>query len=70
MHDSLPPSGVGIFDGRIAITGYDSTTGTVAVLLDTDAPEAREWGTIHGTRDCQHDRLAADELRSVVAELP
>lgn len=43
LHDDLPPYGVGIFDDRIAITGYDPTSGTVKVLIDTDAPEAREW---------------------------
>ncbi|MFC7154715.1 helix-turn-helix transcriptional regulator [Halomarina halobia] len=43
VHDDLPPYGVGIFDDRIAISGYDPDTGTVHVLVDTDAPAAREW---------------------------
>ena len=43
LHDDLPPYGVGLFDDRIAISGYDPTNGTVTVLIDTDAPEAREW---------------------------
>ena len=43
VHDNLPPYGVGIFDDRVAITGYDPSSGTVKVLVDTDAPEAREW---------------------------
>ncbi|WP_433633135.1 helix-turn-helix transcriptional regulator [Halomicrococcus sp. NG-SE-24] len=43
VHDNLPPYGVGIFDDRIAIIGYDPTSGVVHVVIDTDAPEAREW---------------------------
>ena len=43
LHDDLPPYGIGIFDERIAISGYDSDSVTVRVLVDTDAPEAREW---------------------------
>jgi hypothetical protein len=43
LHDNLPPYGVGIFDDRIAISGYDHDSVTVRVLVDTDATEAREW---------------------------
>jgi predicted transcriptional regulator len=43
VHDNLPPYGVGIFDDRIAISGYDQDSGTVRVLMDTDSSEAREW---------------------------
>lgn len=43
IHDDLPHYGVGIFDDRVAISGYHPDSGTVQVLLDTDAPEAREW---------------------------
>lgn len=43
VHDDLPPYGIGIFDDRIAISGYDPTSGTVKVLIDTDSPAAREW---------------------------
>ena len=43
LHDDLPPFGVGIFDDRIAISGYDPNSVMVRVVVDTDAPEAREW---------------------------
>lgn len=43
VHDDLPPYGVGIFDDRVAITGYDPSSGTVRVLVDTHARETREW---------------------------
>lgn len=43
VHDDLPTYGIGLFDDRIAISGYDPSAGTVKVLVDTDAPEAREW---------------------------
>lgn len=44
MHDQLPDYGISLFDDRIAISGYDVDTGTVQILLDTDAADAREWG--------------------------
>lgn len=43
LHDELPPYGVGIFDRRIAISGYDRDSVMVRVLVDTDASDAREW---------------------------
>jgi predicted transcriptional regulator len=43
VHDDLPAYGVSLFDDRIGISGYNPDSGTVQVLLDTDAPEAREW---------------------------
>lgn len=43
VHDELPTYGIGLFDNRTAITGYDPSTGMVKMLVDTDAPEAREW---------------------------
>ncbi|WP_222914873.1 MarR family transcriptional regulator [Natrinema sp. SYSU A 869] len=43
MHDELPAYGLSLFDDRIAISGYNTESGTVQVLLDTDAPEAHEW---------------------------
>lgn len=44
VHDDLPRYGVGIFDDRIAISGYDLDSGTVRMVVDTDDSEAREWG--------------------------
>lgn len=43
VHNDLPPYGIGIFDDRIAISGYDPSGGTVKVLIDTDDPAARDW---------------------------
>lgn len=43
VHDDLPPYGLGLFDDRVVISGYDSESGTVRALVDTDAPAAREW---------------------------
>jgi len=43
IHDGLPNYGVSIFDDRVAISGYDPDSVTVRVLVDTDAPAAREW---------------------------
>lgn len=43
LHDALPPFGVGIFDERIAIIGYDREGVSVRVLVETDDSDAREW---------------------------
>ena len=43
LHDDLPRYGIGIFDHRVAVCGYDPDSVAVRVLLDTDAPEVREW---------------------------
>lgn len=46
LHDDLPSYGISLFDDRIAISGYNPDSGSVQVLLDTDAPEAREWAEL------------------------
>ncbi|MEM4781825.1 MAG: MarR family transcriptional regulator, partial [Halalkalicoccus sp.] len=43
VHEELPTYGLGLFDDRVSIAGYDSDSGTIRVLIDTDAPEVREW---------------------------
>ncbi|QLK25908.1 MarR family transcriptional regulator [Natrinema zhouii] len=43
LHDELPPYGIALFDHRIGISGHSPDSGTVRVLIDTDAPETREW---------------------------
>lgn len=43
LHNELPSYGIGIFDHRIVISGYDPDSVMVRVLVDTDAVEAREW---------------------------
>lgn len=43
LHDDLPGFGVGIFDDRVAVCGYDPDSVTVRVLVDSDAPAVREW---------------------------
>lgn len=43
LHDDLPAYGIGLFDERIAVSGSSPDSGAVKVLLDTDAPDAREW---------------------------
>ncbi|SFC07943.1 Predicted transcriptional regulator, contains HTH domain [Halobiforma haloterrestris] len=43
LHDDLPPFGVGLFDDRTAIIGYDPEGVAVRVLVDTDGTDPREW---------------------------
>jgi hypothetical protein len=42
-HDSLPPCGTGLLDERATISCYEQDSGTVHVLIDTDAAVVREW---------------------------
>jgi predicted transcriptional regulator len=46
LHDDLPDEkrcGLGIFDDRIGICCHDAETGMLEAVVDTAAPEAREW---------------------------
>ena len=43
VHDDVPSYGLGLFDDRIGIVGYSTDSGTVQVLIDTDAAAARDW---------------------------
>ena len=71
VHDGLPPYGVGIFDDRIAITGYDPTSGTVTMLIDTDAPEAREWAeSIYTAYRREIPMLALETDRGATSQAP
>lgn len=48
LHDDLPDvdrCGLGIFDDRIGICCHDRETGVLEAVVDTGAPEAREWAT-------------------------
>jgi len=46
VHDHLPAGdrcGLGIVDDRAGICCHDPGTGALVAVVDTDAPEAREW---------------------------
>jgi predicted transcriptional regulator len=46
VHDDLPDGhrcGLGIVDDRAGICCHDVETGALTAVIDTDAPEAREW---------------------------
>lgn len=46
VHDHLPDGdrcGLGIVDDRVGICCHDAETGALVAVIDTDAPEAREW---------------------------
>jgi len=46
VHDDLPDRtrcGLGIVDERAGICCHDPETGALTAVIDTDAPEAREW---------------------------
>ena len=71
VHDTLPDYGIGIFDDRIAIAGYDPTNGMVTVMIDTDAPEAREWAeSLYTAYRRELPTLALDTNRGVTSRAP
>lgn len=46
LHEDLPDAqrcGIGIFDDRVGICCHDPETGMLEAIVDTGAPEAREW---------------------------
>lgn len=46
VHEALPDGnrcGLGIVDDRAGICCHDAETGALTAVIDTDAPEAREW---------------------------
>jgi hypothetical protein len=46
VHDNLPDGdrcGLGIVDDRAGICCHDARTGALVAVIDTDAPEARDW---------------------------
>ncbi|MFC6716508.1 helix-turn-helix transcriptional regulator [Natrialbaceae archaeon GCM10025810] len=46
VHDHLPDGdrcGLGIVDDRAGICCHDAGTGALVAVIDTDAPEARDW---------------------------
>ncbi|WP_158059573.1 helix-turn-helix transcriptional regulator [Halorussus halophilus] len=46
VHDDLPDRsrcGLGIVDDRAGICCHDTETGALTAVIDTDAPEARDW---------------------------
>lgn len=42
-HESLP-FGLALFDDRLGLGAYDDETGMLTVFVDTDHPDAIEWG--------------------------
>lgn len=61
VHDDLP-CGLTVYDGHIALCGYDRATGMLQAVVDTNDPDAVAWGediyTSH-RRDAQPVDLAA-----------
>lgn len=43
VHDDIP-FGLALFDDRVGVSAYDSTTGTLLVFIDTDDHDAVAWG--------------------------
>ncbi|WP_396612723.1 helix-turn-helix transcriptional regulator [Haloferax sp. S1W] len=66
LHESLPDGkrcGIGIFDDRIGLCCHDAETGLLEAVVDTDAPEAREWATaVFEQHRTDAHPVTADEL--------
>ena len=65
LHDDLPDRtrcGIGIFDERIGICCHDAETGMLEAVIDTEAPEAREWAlSVYERHRAEARELAPDE---------
>lgn len=64
IHDNLPDNdrcGLTIVDDRIAICCHDAETHTLQAVIDTGAPEAREWATSVFERACNEGTLVEPE---------
>lgn len=75
VHDGLPDGnrcGLGISDDRACICCHDNETGTLTAIVDTDAPEAREWAIDTFERIRKEARVVGPETfgSDVESELP
>jgi len=62
VHEALP-FGLSLFDERVALAGYDPTTGALTTLVDTDNAEVRRWATgVYETY--RADAVEYDEVES------
>lgn len=60
-NDDLPLCRVVVFDDRVGVGGYDPDSGVLAVYVDTDAPELREWAVSTFERFRSEARPAYEE---------
>lgn len=60
-HDDLPLCRVVVFDDRVGVGGYDPSSGVLAVYVDSDAPELREWAVATFERYRREARPAYEE---------
>ncbi|AGB37597.1 helix-turn-helix transcriptional regulator [Natronococcus occultus] len=69
VHDELPPYGISRLDDRVVVSGYDSDSGGVTVLVDTDAPAAREWAdSVYATYRSEARPLEPERFEDVEIE--
>lgn len=55
------PYGLALFDECVGIGGYDETTGTMTVFVDTDEPAARLWAeAVYEAYRARSESLAGD----------
>lgn len=60
-NESLPMNRLVVFDDRVGIGGYDPDSGVLAVYVDSDAPELREWAVSTFERFRRESRPAVRE---------
>ena len=69
VHDDLPDAtrcGLGIFDDRIGICCHDAETGMLEAVVDTAAPDAREWAVSVFERHRADARFLDDEGKAAL----
>ena len=74
VHEALPDGercGLGISDDRVGICCHDAETGALTAVIDTDAPEAREWAISVFERYRDEARpIEADAFDTLVSSKP
>ena len=60
-NDDLPLCRVVVFDDRVGVGGYDPDSGVLAVYVDSDDPELREWAVATFERYRRQARPAYEE---------
>lgn len=62
--DTLPMNRLIIFDDRVGVGGYDPASGVLAVYVDSDDPDLREWAVATFETFRREARPAAEDTAS------
>lgn len=73
LHESLPDDdrcGICLFDDRMGICCHDDETGLLEAVVDTDAPEAREWAeSVYREHRAEARAITPDDIADQIDRL-